>query len=590
MLSKIKKAYQRGLYASARIAEHRMRKWYFVRSWRTSMHAYVPACPQETNKTLSFVHALCTKSDHTPCIAQADEFVAGYIAVLGSEKKIYERVPWHTDIRLQQQSPDADASFSADTFFADITIEAGKDPQAFAKDIKVPWELGRLQELPILGHAYMVTKNERYAKKIIDRVVEWIDANPFLLGVNWCNPMEVGLRAVSSIIAMSMIVKSASITSSFCEKVAISLQEHKTFITNNFEWYDGRTSNHYLSDLVGYLYLCWFFDDDIDWVVRELVLELDKQILPDGMSYEGSTTYHALVTELIHYAQLLVDHEYPQYKNVFAKKYKQMHEALWWCTPHNGSVITVGDDDSGRIALFDWYASSHAMENKSIFLPDFGLSVYKSGKVHCTLRHHAYTARQPSGHFHNDVGSMTLAVDGHPIIIDPGSFVYTPSVYWRNYFRSAAVHNSVSIVGHEPVDLTDQLFYLALPEHQQKGSLFLATHMIDQTLLLQHDRFVTCSDTQIELYDTWHVLKPLQETVRWNFMLHPDVVPRAKNLAIELWVRDRLIATIQSPDLDFTIEQSFCALGYGIKKPTNCIRAYAPCDTMKARITIIIAL
>ena len=70
--------------------------------------------------------------------------------------------------------------------------------------------------------------------------------------------------------------------------------------------------------------------------------------------------------------------------------------------------------------------------------PQFGLSIVKTNNWHITLRHHAYNALQPTGHFHNDIGSITLAVNGIPVIIDPGSFVYTPSAMWRNYFRSVA--------------------------------------------------------------------------------------------------------------------------------------------------------
>ena len=43
---------------------------------------------------------------------------------------------------------------------------------------------------------------------------------------------------------------------------------------------------------------------------------------------------------------------------------------------------------------------------------------------------------------------------------------------------------------------------------------------------------------------------------------------------------------IKSPDLDFKVQRAFYAPSYGKKKPTNCIRAYVPCATIKVGITI----
>ena len=230
-------------------------------------------------------------------------------------------MPWHTDIRLVQQDPYADAAFAPDIFYHDSTITRGTTHR-LSKDIKVPWELSRAQQLPILGHAYLCTKNEIYAKKIIEWCVGWIQSNPFLYGVNWCNPMEVGLRALNWIAALSMIHESSSIDLDSMQKITNSLYEHLIFIEGNWEWYDGKTSNHYLSDLVGYVYLSWFFDDKkkMTWAVAELEREMCKQVLSDGTSYEGSTQYHRLVTELFYYALLLIEQENIQLTDVFLKK------------------------------------------------------------------------------------------------------------------------------------------------------------------------------------------------------------------------------------------------------------------------------
>src|SRR6202021_2601346 len=126
--------------------------------------------------------------------------------------------------------------------------------------------------------------------------------------------------------------------------------------------------------------------------------------------------------------------EIPQdFKNLLDR----MLQFIGDCTPEHGRIIMIGDNDSGKVLYY--YLNIHLgnKQKDSEFIKhyqEFGLSILKKDNWHVSLRHHVYNSRQPSGHFHNDIASVTLSYKDKEILVDPGSFVYTPSVKWRNYF------------------------------------------------------------------------------------------------------------------------------------------------------------
>ena len=410
---------------------------------------------QLQRRSLACLHTLYAdqQNNKTYILNQADQWVRNCFDILGSGQLCFSNIPWHTDSRLQTHDKQENCHFNATAFYKDIPICVG-DNESLAKDIKVPWELARFQHLLLLGQAYSINGDERYAQTFVDHVTDWLDHNPFLLGPNWVCPMEVGIRAVNWIWAFYFFKDVPSISLDFWERFVCSLYDHMIYLENNWELYDLRTSNHYLSDLIGYFYLCFFFQDmpgitaKRDWCYQELLKEFDKQVFEEGTDYEGSTCYHRLVTELFYHTYLLCQEYALPLPHYFVKKLKRMFTFIDWCTPHNGALVQIGDNDSGTLLFYGLTSTIindmklHDTNNAAHF-PAFGISIIKTDRWHITMRHHAYRRRQPSGHFHNDVGSVTLAIDGIPILVDPGSFIYTPSRVWRNRFRSASMHNTL---------------------------------------------------------------------------------------------------------------------------------------------------
>lgn len=502
-------------------------------------------------------------------ISQADLFVKKCFDLLGSDLQCFTQIPWHRDFRLQAQNSTVDVQFDVHNFYQDIPIHIFNDKE-IKKDIKVPWELSRCYHFLVLGQAYQLTNDESYVKVFVEQTTDWLDNNPYLQGVNWVCPMEVALRAINWIVAFEYFKNSKNLSSPFQQRFILSLYDHFIYLENNWEVFDGKTSNHYLSDLVGYLYLCWFFKElpgvekKLHWVAQEIFKEIDKQIFDEGTDYESTTNYHQLVCELLLHAQFVLkecDIVIPQ--NI-ALKIERMIEFISWCTPENGQLISIGDNDSGRVLFYGLPQS--LIKNKKTYgekkFKQFGLSIIKTKKVHVSLRHYFFNKQSPTAHVHNDVNSITLAINGIPVIVDPGSFVYTPSVYWRNYFRSIHRHNSFYYESEEPNHLDEKIFYLKVKENIQK-----------------FNRTISYKEDCLELID---IISPdaKNNIVVWNFTLAPYIEAQQKNNECYFYYEKKLLATMQS-DLDFTFFDGLVSFTYGSKQKTVCLKARKKINSQK---------
>ena len=589
MISKIMHHYKKlktvGISRFSRAIYYRVQKMLFIKKMRKKIDRDVGRVPQPTLSThspLRFLDELKKKCDRDRLIKQADQYVVGRFDLLGSGEQQFEKMPWHQDIRLSSYDPHAQSSFDPNQFFADIFIQEGNG-KTIAKDIKLPWELSRFHHLPVLGLAYSITGNEQYAQAAKEQIADWLDANPYLLGVNWACPMEVGIRATNWIVAWHWLREAWQEDQPFCNRFTNSLRDHMRYLEGNWEFYDGRTSNHYLSNLVGYFYLCAFFDDTQkrDWCYRELLRELDWQIFDEGTSYEGSTRYHQLVTELTIHAVLLAREMGLSVEDKLVEKLERMLTFLDWCTPTmDGETVVIGDDDSGSLlhkSLFGLSTvASILFSKRGTFFgvkryAQFGLSISKADDWHVTLRHHAYDRRQPSGHFHDDGASVTVAYKGVPIIIDPGSYLYTASRDWRNQFRSAMMHNVCYLSDYHSEQ--KELFALDMDEVRcenscQTGGVLRAHHRIASDIYV--DREVAIDEQECVINDS---VSAQGGVIMKNFIFSPEItVQQEGNDWLLVHNQKPILRVIVPADAAVTLQDSWMAPCYGQKVCTSCLK------------------
>jgi hypothetical protein len=306
-------------------------------------------------------------------------------------------------------------------------------------DIKKCWEESRFNDIHF------------------SQIPAWVEKNPFLIGVNWVCPMEVAIRAINWIAQFCLFKESTFFDKKFKKLFFNSLYEHAYYLENNWETSD-KPNNHYIANLVGYFFLCNFFDSipcfkkKFFWAKEKIIKQFFHQINEDGTSYEGSTHYHKLVTELFYLFSKLCHAKKIDLPKKFHTRFKRMIVFLHDCTI-DGKLIQIGDNDGSKILPgIKW---ENSKKRNTTHYRDFGLTILKNKNFHITLRHPTYKKKQPNGHFHGDELSITLSYKNIPILVDPGTYLYTANKKWRNLMRSAYAHNTFFETNENKVNYSD---------------------------------------------------------------------------------------------------------------------------------------
>ena len=108
--------------------------------------------------------------------------------------------------------------------------------------------------------------------------------------------------------------------------------------------------------------------------------------------------------------------------------------------------------------------------------------MYKSERLYLVIRCGPIGLNGFGAHAHNDPLALELWMDGQPIVVDGGSYIYTPLPERRNEFRSIKAHFSPRIEGRESGNMQLNVFQLG-NEAQARCLYFHDAEFIGQYLL-----------------------------------------------------------------------------------------------------------
>ena len=369
-----------------------------------------------------------------------------------------------------------------------------------AGDCKLVWEPNRHHQFVVLARAWRISGDKRYARKVVDLMLDWMEQNPFGYGMNWKSGLELGVRLINWVWAIDLVRDAGVFSDDEWQQV---LRTTYLLIWDTQRRYSQGSSanNHLVGEVAGVHVACCYFRDFPkaatwrDEAAEILEREIQLQSFPDGCTREHAFGYQFFVLQFYSLCMIAGARSGAPLSNAFAERLHAMYRFMGDICADTGMQPEFGDADDGYVldlgerprdntaaliavgaVLFDdntlaaasetnWWlfgpqdltATSAAAPRTSSDYSESGYFVLRSNESAAAVRVFFDCAELGFGsiaaHGHADCLSFAMAVNGREILVDPGTYDYYTYPEWRNFFRSTIAHNTVEIDGESQSEL-----------------------------------------------------------------------------------------------------------------------------------------
>jgi hypothetical protein len=359
------------------------------------------------------------------------------------------------------------------------------------------WEVNRHFQLVTLAQAGAVTGDAQYREAVLRLLESWVRECPYPNGPNWSSALEHGIRLISWYLSARLLGLTAA---EHPPGWLTSIYQHCRFIVRNRSRHSS-ANNHLIGEVAG-LYLatcawpCW--RESLAWRAearRVLEAEARRQVHADGVTREQTVGYQIFVLHFLLVAGLAGETHGDPFPAEYWTTVRRMMGFLRSIADRRGNLPDFGDSDDGMAltlsprarqrklpdlleldeALAAPQLADYPPESLTAWLlqgfrapaawpagparvarefPRGGYYVLASGRgepgeVQLVFDSAPLGYLSIAAHGHADCLSFVLSVDGHPLLVDPGTFCYHDDPGWRDYFRSTAAHNTVRVDGQD---------------------------------------------------------------------------------------------------------------------------------------------
>lgn len=499
---------------------------------------------------------LAAATDRTAAIERAERVLAGE----------YEAYRWHW-----RPLPD-----NADTWLAHFAPSEPGRPLApwwkvrtyapNGRDIKDVWEPARFAWSYDLVRAWLLTRDDRFARAFHERLASWWASSPPFRGPHWACGQEVAIRATALLYAEANLAGAPSSDVRAMARIVEVLAASGERITNGTALALSQRNNHAISEAVGLLLLGirlrGTHREAARWARRgrEMLERLIReQFAEDGWYIQHSFNYLRLALDQCVTAQRMLR---SAGTSLSAGAIERLRAAtrllLAVIDPSTGVVPNHGHNDGAFVhpitlgahrdyrpsitaacAVFGvpmpgnvaadpevpaWLATpdpvSGAPISDGVRTGPSGWAAARVGEAFVFLRAGRYVSRPA----HIDPLHVCVRMGGREIVVDAGTFSYNASPPWRNGLAGARVHNGPIVDDREPGVKGPRFLWLLWPEatitraeHDARGATLAAeipgvvrrvVHVTPSRVIIEDDAIPPNAD---RLSTTW--------------LLHPEADP-----------------------------------------------------------------
>jgi hypothetical protein len=398
-------------------------------------------------------------------------------------------ISWHSDYASHKLAPER---------FAALV-----DYRAFdvVGDCKLVWEVNRHHHWVVLARAYYVSADVRFAEEIIAQYKSWRRQNRFYFGMNWCSPLELGVRLINWVWAFDLIREFdgfEAIRDDLCH----AIQQHCWYISR-FQSKASSANNHLIGEAAG-LFVAASYLPDLPLAERWIqdgraILEqqIQAQSYDDGCTREHAFGYQFFVIQFFVVCGVVAKKTGVDFSPQYWARLEKMMEFLITLGRAHGSPPLPGDCDDGYVLNLgdhphDWrsvaklgsilfgrrdWADAAASAESAVWLLAGSAAATSEATVPEPSHSIGSQAFAESGYFllcgpdpngksisvlfdsaelgfgalaahgHADALSFVVSWDNQPVLVDTGTYDYFTYPEWRNHFRSTRAHNALEVDG-----------------------------------------------------------------------------------------------------------------------------------------------
>lgn len=338
--------------------------------------------------------------------------------------------------------------------------------------VEFGFHLNYMSELGHLSNAYLKTADEKYAVRFVEMITSWIEQTecPGKIVGDGGRPCWRSIDSATRISAnwsrcVCAFLNSPSVSDRVWVDIFKSIWEHSyrlIGLNTKFNWH----TNEILGVLSISLLYPFFKEADewYEWCIRELLLQIDKEIYSDGFQAELCTGYQfgvinhfrSIQRRLEQFSKPVPKKLFEGYRTLFSVYFKIVGPT-GMVTPNNDSRgISIKNVASKALELFPgdplytWFLTEGKEgtppDYTSIVLPYSGFAVIRSCWEKDAFFAMLDAGPEGTAHIHEDKLNLILSAYGEDMLTDIGFYAYDTSDM-RYFAVGTRSHNSGLVDG-----------------------------------------------------------------------------------------------------------------------------------------------